>query len=306
MGLTYCVLPQRPVIGSLYSVQVTAANLARRVGEAVDRLNGRAGVHLRHLVTGEEVSVNADATFPAACMIKVPILLTLLQRVIDGEVDWDSRLTVTPDHAYGLDQVVDRLRIGSQIDLAELVHLMISVSDVAAGLWCQEVAGGGERVNAWLIDHGYAMTRINSRTPGREADFERWGWGQTTPREACDLLISIRERQAVSPAADAHADRILAATLFIQDSIAALPTDVHVINKTGAVSGSRSEVILASTPVGAFASCVMTDELVDESWGLDNEGMALLREVTALAWEHWGAGALTSPPAPWPPVGVHS
>ena len=281
-------------------------NLPRSVEAAVDRLNGRAGVFMRHLVTGEEVTVDADAIFPAACMIKVPILLAMLQRVVDGELEWDGRHTVTSDRAYGLDQVVDRLRVGSQIELGELVHLMISLSDVAAGLWCQEIAGGGERVNGWLADHGYRVTRVNSRTAGREVDFARWGWGQTTPREASELLVSIRERRAVGAAADAHADRILSATMFIQDSIAALPTDAHVINKTGSVERSRSEVVLVSTPAGPFVSCVMTDELGDTSWGLDNEGMVLLREVTGLAWEHWGAGALASPPAPWPPVGVHS
>lgn len=297
----FSVLPQRSVMHCLYSVRMPTAALAPRVRASVDGLNGRAGVYLRHLGTGEEVCVESDAIFPAACMVKVPILLTLLQRVVDGELDWESTYTVTPDRSYGLDQVVDRLRVGSQIELAELVHLMVSVSDVAAGLWCQEIAGGGERVNAWLADRGYAVTRINSRTPGREAEFERWGWGQITPREACDLLVSIRERRAVSPAADAHADRILSATLFIQDSIAALPTDVHVILKTGAVDRSRSEVLLVAAEGGTYACCTMTDDLADQSWGLDNAGMVLLREVTGLAWEHWGDGARTGPPDPWPP-----
>lgn len=281
---------------------MSIAALASRVRAAADRLDARVGVHLRHLGTGEELSIDADAIFRAACMIKVPILLTMLQQVVDGELDWHSRHTVTPDRAYGLDQLVDRLQVGSQIELAELVHAMVSLSDVGAGLWCQEIAGGGERVNAWLAEHGYA-TRVNSRTPGREADFARWGWGQTTPREACDLLIAIRERRAVSPAADAHADRILSSTIFIQDSIAALPTDVHVITKTGWTEQSCSEVLLIAAPSGSFACCVMIDDLPAPAPGLDSAAMCLMREVTGLAWEQWGSGAMTVPPPPWPPTG---
>ena len=278
--------------------------LARRVRTAADRLDGRVGVHLRHLGTGEEISIDADATFPASCMIKVPILLVLLQRVVDGELDWNARLTVTPDRAYGLDQTVDRLRVGSMIDLSELIHLMISLSDVGAGLWCQDIAGGGESVNAWLADHGYSQTRVNSRTAGRESDFERWGWGQITAREACDLLVSIRERRAVTPAADARADRMLSSTIYFEDSIAALPTDVHVINKTGGIDASRSEVLLVATPSGPFASCVMTDGLRDQSWGLDNEALVLLRDVLGWAWEEWGSGSSAPALGPWPAVGA--
>jgi len=31
---------------------------------------------------------------------------------------------------------------------------------------------------------------FNARTPGREADYDRWGWGQTTPREMARLVPS--------------------------------------------------------------------------------------------------------------------
>lgn len=290
----------------MYSVPMLHSARIDRVQHAVDRLDGRAGVHLRSTGTGEEVSVGADDIFPAACIIKVPIFLALLQRVVDGDVDWNARLVVTEDRAYGLDQVVDRLRLGSTIELSELVHLMVSLSDVGAGLWCQEIAGGGEAVNAWLADHGFAATRVNSRTPGREADFAAFGWGQTTPREALDLLLAIRERRAVTPEADAYADRTLASTIFMQDSIFALPTDVHVILKTGGVEASRSEVLLISTPDGPLGCSVMTDQLADTSWDLDSEAYEFMREITGFAWQEWGSGSRASLQGPWPPPSVSS
>lgn len=243
----------------------------------------------------------ADELFPTACIIKVPILLTLMQRVVDGELDWDAPLTMTPERVYGLGQVVDRLLPGTTIELAELVHLMVSLSDVGAGLWCQELAGGGEAVNSWLADHGYTHTRVNSRTPGRESDFEAYGWGQTTPREALNLLLDIRMRRAVSADADAYADRTLAATLFVQECLAALPTDVHAIIKTGAVEASRSEILLISSPSGPLGCAVMTDSLGDTSWGLDNEGQEFLRHVTGLVWQEWGSGSHATHQGTWPP-----
>lgn len=243
----------------------------------------------------------ADELFPTACIIKVPILLTLMQRVVDGELVWDAPLTMTPDRVYGLGQVVDRLVPGTTIELAELIHLMVSLSDVGAGLWCQELAGGGEAVNRWLSDHGYTHTRVNSRTPGRESDFEVYGWGQTTPREALDLLLDVRMRRAVSADADAYVDRTLAATLFVQESLAALPTDVHAIIKTGAVEASRSEILLISSPRGPLGCALMTASLADTSWDLDNEGQEFLRNVTGLVWREWGSGSHATRQGSWPP-----
>lgn len=280
---------------------MTSPELANRVRQAATRLDGRTGVHLRNLGTGAEVSVSADEVFPAACIIKVPILLSLMQRVADGEIDWHAPLTVAPDRVYGLGQVIDRLQPGTAIELTELIHLMVSLSDVAAGLWCQELAGGGQAVNSWLISHGYQHTRVNSRTPGRESDFAAFGWGQTTPREAIDLLVSIRQRRAVTPEADAYVDRTLASTIFVQDSLAALPTDVHVILKTGATNASRSEILLMSSPQGPIGCATMTAELADTSWELDNAGYAFLREIAGLAWQEWGSGSHATDLGPWPP-----
>ena len=275
--------------------------MQHRVEGAINGLDGRAGVHLRNLGTGEELSVGADGVFPAACIIKVPILLTLMQRVADGELDWYEPLTMTEDRVYGLGQVVDRLQYGTKIELAELIHLMVSLSDVGAGLWCQELAGGGQAVNAWLADRGYEHTRVNSRTPEREREFDACGWGQTTPRESLKLLVDIRQRRAVSPAADAYVDRALASTLFFQESMFALPTDVHAIIKTGAVNASRSEVMLMSSPQGPIGCSVMTDKLANTSWDLDSPGFSFLREIARIAWDEWGSGSLATLQQPWPP-----
>lgn len=267
----------------------------------VDRLDGRAGVLLKHFGTGEEIAIRADEVFPTGCIIKVPILMTLLTRVSDGELDWDARLVMTEDRVYGLDQVVDRLRIGSEMDLSELVHLMVSLSDVAAGLWCQDLAGGGHAINAWLADRGYAQTRVNSHTPGRERAFADFGWGQTTPRESVELFISLRERRAVTPAADAYADRVLSSTFYVQDSLYAVPTDVHAIIKTGSTDDSRSEILLISTPDGPVGCAVMTDGLADTSWQFGNDGDRFKQDVAAVAWQAWGSGSRASLQEMWPP-----
>jgi beta-lactamase class A len=69
---------------------------------------------------------------------------------------------------------------GDTLPLAELVFLMLSVSDNVASLWLQALVGGGVQVNEWLAAHGFEDTRVNSRTADRAAAQREFGWGQTT------------------------------------------------------------------------------------------------------------------------------
>lgn len=56
-------------------------------------------------------------------------------------------------------------------------------------------------LDKWMNARGFKGTRMNFRTEGRRGDWEKYGWGQTTPREMAKLLVMIREGKDVSPAA---------------------------------------------------------------------------------------------------------
>jgi len=55
--------------------------------------------------------------------------------------------------------------------------LMITLSDNTASLWLQHLAGTGVTFNTWLERDGLHQTRVNSRTQGRQAIREKYGWG---------------------------------------------------------------------------------------------------------------------------------
>ncbi len=41
----------------------------------------------------------------------------------------------------------------------------------------------------------FQNTRLNARTTGRKADYDQYGWGQTTPREMSNLMIKFFMRK---------------------------------------------------------------------------------------------------------------
>ena len=266
---------------------VDEAALRAELEALASNFAGDVGLYLRRLDGACEVAIRADEVFPTASLVKVPIALALLGRVEAGELDWKSPVAYSKErHSRGGDDLVAKLVDGSKLEPAKLLFLMESVSDNTASVMCQELAGGGAAINAWLDARGWKETRVNSRVAGREADYKLHGWGQTTPREMAEMLVAIRERRAVSPAADEVLDRMLGRAYWDGEALCAIPSDIHAISKQGAVNASRSEVLLVSAPSGAYALCVITKNQADQSWEDGNAGFRLLRQASAIAWRH--------------------
>ena len=131
---------------------------------------GTVGIYVRHLKTGRYAAIRADEVFPTASMIKVPIMLTLFQQIEDGRLGWLDTLTYRDSLLYaGEDDLLGKLRDSTPIPAGAGGDAQITTSDNTASLWLQKLVGTGTAINAWLAGHGFDSTRVNSRTPGREA-----------------------------------------------------------------------------------------------------------------------------------------
>ncbi|MCR9246445.1 MAG: class A beta-lactamase-related serine hydrolase [bacterium] len=271
--------------------------LTDRLTERCAAFDGQVGIYVRHLEHDDAVEINADELFPTASMIKVPILGALFDRIERGELRYGDQLTYTKDRLYAGEDLLGSFADGEKVTLDKLAFLMITTSDNTASLWCQELAGTGTAINAWLQDNGFTKTRVNSRTAGREPDRERFGWGQTTPREMAELLARVRNRQLVSAAASEEMARAMGRIYWDGEALSAIPSDIATMSKQGAVSASRSEVVLVHAPHGDYVFCVITNGQKDRSWEHDNAGYVLLRDVSRILWEHFERGRPYTEPA---------
>lgn len=220
-------------------------------------------------------------------MIKIPITIGMFQKIERGEIAYDSVLTYRDSLLYEGEDILGSFKDGEKIALAKVLMLMITTSDNTASLWCQHLAGTGLAINAWLEREGFRHTRVNSRTPGRQDDWKKYGWGQTTPREMALLLLRIHEGSVISPRASERIYRNLTRIYFDSESLSQIPPYVQVASKSGAVNRSRSEVVLVNAPHGDYVFCVITRNQRDESWRADNEGFVLLRNVSRILWNHF-------------------
>jgi len=273
------------------------ATLQALLDQAVKSFHGDVGVYVRNLRTGQTAAIRADELFPTASMIKLPILLATFQAMENGGLAFGQKLMYTDSLAYSdEDDLLALVQDSSSVELAKVAMLMITLSDNTAALWLQSLAGTGVVINQWLAAHGFDSTRVNSRTPGREANRSQYGWGQTTPREMATLLVRIREQQAVSPAADQQMYRMLTRIYWNGEALSQVPPWVQAASKQGAVDRSRSEVVLVNAPAGDYVFSVITKNQVDQSYEASNEGYVLLRTISALLWKYF------EPETPWTPA----
>ncbi len=271
------------------SSSIDVKTLEQNLNNLVTPFRGDVGIYAKNLKTGEEIAINADVLFPTASTVKVPILLTLFQKIQNGDIDYDSTFIWSADVVnYSDDGLLSCFKDSSSISLTKIISLMITYSDNLASLWCQQLSGGGIEINRWLDAYGFSQTRMNSRTPDRQDDWEIYGWGQTTPREMAGMVQLIHENKAVSPWASEEMYRYLTRIYWDDEALSSIPRTVQAASKQGAVNASRSEVLLVNAPPGDYVFCVITKNQEDESWGEDNEGYVLLREVSALLWSAWG------------------
>ncbi len=265
-------------------------NLKTTLEKRVENFKGDVGIFVKDLKTGETVEINADTVFPTASMIKVPIMLKIFDKIEKGELSKDSILLYFKDtinYQWKGDDAISRFREGEDISISKLLTHMITFSDNHASLWLQKIAGTGTAINEWLESEGLKHTRVNSRTVGREEGYSKYGWGQTSPKEMAELLIRIRNGKAISEKASEDMYRHLTRIYWDDEALSQIPPTVQAASKQGAVSQSKSEVVLVNAPHGDYVFCVITKDQEDTRWDDDNEGYVLIRDVSKILWDYF-------------------
>ena len=270
------------------------AKLQAKLNTLVKDFHGDVGIYVRHLKSGRTAGVREHEVFPTASIVKVPILVGTFDAINRGVLSFDQALVYRDSLKYGDDDLIGNLRDSSRIAVGKLAMLMITTSDNTAALWLQGLVGG-TNINRWLAAHGFDSTRVNSRTPGREAARAAYGWGQTTPREMATLVSEIRAGTVVSPSASEEMYRHLSRIYWNAEAIGEVPPWVQTASKQGMVNRARSEVVLVNAPSGDYVFAVHTKNQADSSWTADNEGYVLIRKLSRLLWKEF------EPRHPWIP-----
>jgi beta-lactamase class A len=276
--------------------QKSDKKLHRKIETAIQGFNGQVGVYVHDLKKNTTVSINADTVFTAASMVKVPILVGVMDKIERGELSYDQQLVYKDSLLYAGEDILGSFKKDEKISLSKVLMLMLTTSDNTASLWLQSLAGTGARINQLLDSMGFKSTRVNSRTPGREANRTKYGWGQTTPAEMALLMEKIVKREVINKKVSERMLRLLGRNFWDDNAISQIPPDVFIASKNGAVNAVRNEVIYVNSPGSRYIFCICTQNNKDQSWTPENEAWTLAKKLSLLLWKHF------NPRSDWEPL----
>lgn len=261
--------------------------LQKKIEAVVKGFNGQIGVYVKSLETGKFASIDCDTVFPTASIVKVPILVGVMHKIEKKELDYHQKLIWNNNINYDPgEDIVPYLKPGTNIELSKVIMLMMTISDNNASLWLQDIAGSGTAINGLMDSLGYKHTKVNSRTPGRELMRSEFGWGQTTPYEMAKIVEDIASRKVLSIDASERMLRIMGRQYWDEEALSAIPADVFVASKSGAVDASRDEVLYVNGKHPYIIS-IFTKNNKDISWQYNNEAWELTRRLSRLVWEYY-------------------
>ena len=251
--------------------------------------DGELGVYARNLLTGEEIAHNADVRFPTASTIKTAVMVEAYHQAADGRLPLDTLIPLNDSDKVGGSGVLNGMSTSAKLTVADLIHLMIVVSDnTATNLLVSRL--GTQQIDQRLVSYGLKNTKIFRPTfrdgkPDIHPELEReFGLGMATPREMARLMALIAEGKAVNATASAA----MLATLRRQQDRAMiprlLPDTLRVGNKTGTDSEKlpdargrrgaiRGDAAIVSGDGVSYVIAVLTRRGGDTRGGPDNAGV---------------------------------
>ncbi|PRD56209.1 serine hydrolase [Sphingobacterium gobiense] len=267
--------------------QKSDAKLERMLQKEIKDFQGDVGIFVQHFKKNKTVAIHADTLFPTASVVKVPILVGVFDKIERGQLKLSDAHIYDADRIYGGSGLMQFYKDSSKTNLSTMVSLMLTYSDNVTSIWCQELAGGGTAINQLMDKLGLPNTKVNSRTAGRQEIWEKYGWGQTTPREIVQLMTMIREGKAITPRLSDKMYRYLKNQYYNGEALSQLPAHIATASKTGALNQTRNEIVFVHAPSGDYAFAVLTKNNNDQSWTPDNEAEVLIRKISNILWNYF-------------------
>ena len=271
-------------------------NLSGTLTPLYEGFSGEVSVAFGSFSGADTYAYRADEPMPAASLIKLPILLTVLEQVAAGELQLDERLELNPHDRVGGSGVLQHLQPGLTPTLHDLLTLMIIVSDNTATNMLIERAGI-ETVNLWCRQNGLYGTRLVGKLQLPDAERNeaqrRGERNLTCAADVLGLLLGLARGDLLPPAETEVALAILKRQQFTEALARYLPTDpelnaphLEVASKSGCLAGvwhDAGVVFRDGRPLYALA--VLTSGSADRRFHPEQEGVMLIAEVSRRVYE---------------------
>lgn len=228
------------------------------------KLGGQLSFAAHHLGTGERIEHDVARRYPAASLIKVPMMATLLASAEAGHLDLQATMTLRSADQIGDEGSLHHEAPGSEWTLWRLIELMIQVSDNTATNLLIDRMGGFVPYNDYFPHLGLQETVLQRRMfdwAARQAGRENW----TTPADMLALMTRLARKELVDPGVSRQMMQVLIGQQDREKIPALLPPEFPVANKPGELDGGvRHDMAVVMTHTGPCVLVLMSQG-VDEA-----------------------------------------
>lgn len=214
--------------------------MEKKIIEIINHIKGDVGFYYKDLYTGKELSFQADNTFIAASIIKLPLLITVLKQCEEKRFSLSDKISIKQEDKVPGCGALYLFEKNIEVSIETLCRLMIAISDnTATNALINQISI--PKIKEEFQAMGLEETRINrllfdssAKQQGKENYF--------TPREMGQLLEKVYHKELVSPTISEEVKQMLLLQQINHKIPQGITEDLEIAHKTGEDDGISHDV----------------------------------------------------------------
>lgn len=235
---------QQQMPGTPFQLSESMEALCNQIKERANKPKLSTGVFLVEPATGKYVDFNGKLAYPAASIIKLPILVKLLAAIDAGTVQMDQVLTIRQDLIGGGSGFLQWRKPGSKLSVRETAELMMIFSDNTATNMIIDLLGGKDEFNKDFQSWGLTQTAIHNWLPDLP------GTNTTSPYDLVSLLGRLEAGELISLKSRDWMYGVMARNRIRTLLPMGIPAGTKIADKTGDIGRLVGDVGVISTKNG--------------------------------------------------------
>lgn len=272
----------------------SSAALRQQIEQLAAAAQGRVGVAMTLLETGESVGLLEDQKFPMQSVYKFPIGMALLHHVDQGKLKLEQAVTITQADYVRQGQhspIRDQHPAGATLTVREVLRWMVSESDGSACDVALRLLGGAKTVMVYLATLGiHDINVLNTEKElGQKNAVQYDNWAK--PSAYVALLRKLHEGQGLTAPSQKLLLQLMTETPTGLKRIKGdLPANTLVAHKTGSsgtvdgITAATNDVGLVSLPNGKHLALAV---FVSDAKADMQTRERVIAQIARAGWDYW-------------------
>jgi beta-lactamase class A len=236
------------ITSSRQTAKLDSDPVLKQIQSLTQELQGEYGLYVYEISSKKEYGFSQKETFPAASLMKLPVMLCFYQEVEKGNLSLETKYTLVEKDKVSGAGILQGKTAGSIYSYLQLIEYMGQYSDNTAFKVLRRVLGD-EKIQQTIDDLGMSGTSL--------ADFE------TTPEDIGLLFQKLYQGKTINTG---HRDQMLGfltKTVFEDWLPAGLPKEIRMAHKIGKDLGTFADggIVFTDQP---YVIVVMSKEAREE------------------------------------------